>query len=92
MGKMQPPALALRLHRGDHLAVGNLDVDAHRLVQSFGPKLRFAGMIMTGQRTALSFSKVGVYRFKTVVVEMKGMPEVKTSGRDHDLILTVRVT
>jgi len=90
--RMQPPALTLSLRRGDRLNVGNVDVDAHRLVQSFGPKLRFAGMMMTGGRTAVTFSKAGVYRFKTIVVEMKGMPEVKTNGPDHNLLLTVRVS
>ena len=90
-GKMQPPEMTLALRRGDRITFGNVDVDAHRLVQSFGPKLRFAGMMMTGGRTAVTFSKAGVYRFKTVVVEMKGMPEVKTNGADHNLVLTVRV-
>jgi hypothetical protein len=61
-------------------------------VQSSGPKLRFAGMMMTGHGTAIAFQKAGVYRFKTVVVEMPGMPEVMTKGPDRNLVLTVRVT
>lgn len=89
-GKMQPPQFSLTLRRGDRLSVGNVDVDAHKLVQVAGPKLRFAGMMMTGHGTAITFSKAGLYRFKTVVVEMAGMPEVKTTGPDHNLILTVR--
>jgi len=88
--KMQPPALSLTLRHGDRLTVGNVDVDAHKLVQVAGPKLRFAGMMMTGHGTSLVFPKAGLYRFKTVVVEMKGMPEVKTNGPDHNLILSVR--
>jgi hypothetical protein len=68
-----------------------VDVDAHRLVQSFGPNLHFAAMMMTGQRTSVTFSKAGLYRFKTAVVEMKGMPKVKTMGPDHNLVVTVRV-
>lgn len=91
-GKMQPPEMSLALHRGDRLSVGNVDVDAHRLVQSAGPKLRFMATMMTGKGTAITFSKAGVYRFRTVVVEMPGMPDVKTSGRDHNLVLTVRVS
>jgi hypothetical protein len=92
-GKLKAPALKLSLRRGGVIDIHNQDVDAHRLVQVAGPKAKLmqATMMMNG-RGHIMFSKPGVYRFKTKVVEMEGMPEIETSGPDQNLVLTVTVT
>jgi len=85
------PSAALTLRRGATLRVVDQDVDAHRLVQLAGPKIRLGGAMMMNHGKTLVFQKAGLYRFTTRVVEMAGMPEVKTIGPDHTLLLTVRV-
>jgi hypothetical protein len=89
--KMQPPTLSLTLHRRDRIHVTNADTSGQRLVQVAGPRLRFAGALKIGQGTNIGFPKAGVYRFKALAFEVPGMPEVKTTGPDHDLVLIVRV-
>ena len=45
-------------------------MDAHRLVQLAGPRLRIKGHMMMGQSQTIMFKQPGLYRFKTKVVEM----------------------
>jgi len=91
--KLQPPTMKMSLRRGGQLDIHNQDVDGHRIVQTAGPKARITqATMMTNSRAHIMFSKPGVYRFKTKLVEMEGMPEIETKGPDHDLALTVTVT
>jgi plastocyanin len=87
-------ALAVRVRRGGAIAFQNLDMMGHRLVQLAGPTLRLskaANMNHMAASFRVTFSKAGVYRFKTIGGEdyMKGM---KTVGADNVLTLTVNVT
>ena len=83
----------LTLNRGGRLVIVNEDVDVHRLVQIKGRRVPLGGLMMMNHSTLVVFPKAGLYRFKTEVVEMKGMhmSEVKTVGPDHELALVVRV-
>jgi plastocyanin len=85
-------AMSLRLHRGDTLAIRNTDTDGHRLVQQAGPSIlmRHARMMMNAT-SQLRFERSGVYRFTTHAFMLPNMPDVKTTGPDHHLMLVVRV-
>lgn len=81
----------LTLNRGGRVAIVNQDIDAHKLVQTAGPKVATgAPMMMNGRRTIV-FRKAGMYHLKTRTVEMPGMPEIETAGPDHALWLIVTV-
>jgi hypothetical protein len=90
MGLQRSSSMAMTLNHGGSLAVVNQDVDMHQLVQVAGPKVTSGPFMMMNQRVVLRFPKAGVYRFKTRVADMRGMPEVKTIGPDNTLVLTVR--
>ncbi len=94
-GKTTSASAKLQLHTNGRLVIANQDIDTHRLVQLAGPARVATGgtMMMMNKGMSLVFKKAGVYRFKTVTVEMPGeeMPEVETDGPDHNLLLTVHV-
>lgn len=90
MGKQRSASVAVTLKHGASLTVTNQDLDMHRLVQVAGPKVRSGPFMMMNQRVVLTFPKAGVYRFKTRVADMRGMPEAETIGPDNKLVLTVR--
>ena len=64
----------------------------HKLVQVSGPSIKTGPFMMMNQRVSLRFPQAGLYRFHTRVADMRGMPEVKTIGPDHKLVLIIRVT
>ncbi len=84
--------LRLSLHHGATLAVLNQDLDMHKLVQVSGPRTKTGPFLMMNQRVLLRFTKAGLYRFRTRIADMRGMPEAKTIGPDNKLVLTVRVS
>lgn len=93
-GARQAATLSLKLRPGGTLTVSNVDVDMHQLVQLGGPKVSLPGPLMMGVARAIHFSRPGVYRFQTKVVQVEGMGEmmnVETTGPDHVLRLTVLV-
>jgi len=92
VGATRTAGLHLTLHRGDRLAVVNLDLDMHKLVRVSGPPTNAGAFMMMNQRVLVRFTKVGVYRFHTRVADMRGMPEAETMGPDNKLVLTVRVS
>jgi hypothetical protein len=53
--------------------------------------LHIKSHMMMNQTQLITFKQPGVYRFKTKVVEMGPMMEVKTIGPDNTLRLTVSV-
>ena len=93
-GARQAATMSLKLRPGGTLTVSNVDVDMHQLVQLGGPKVWLPGPLMMGVARTIHFTKPGVYRFKTKVVEVEGMDEmmtVETIGPDNVLKLTVLV-
>lgn len=92
VGATQTASLHLTLHRGARLAVVNLDLDMHKLVQVSGPPTTAGPFMMMNQRVLVRFTKAGLYRFHTRVADMRGMPEAKTIGPDNKLVLTIRVS
>ena len=80
------------LRRGGWLTLTNNDVMPHRLVLTSGPALRFANATLShmGASLKITFSKPGVYHFKTKAGE-DYMSGVKTTGEDNVLRLTVVV-
>jgi hypothetical protein len=91
VGATRTANLRLSLHRGGRLVVVNQDLDMHKLVEVSGPKVHAGPFMMMNKRVSLHFTTSGVYRFHTRVADMRGMPEAKTIGPDHKLVLTVRV-
>jgi hypothetical protein len=92
VGTTRTASFRLSLPKGARLVVVNQDIDMHKLVQVSGPSTRTGPFMMMNQRVSLRFTKAGLYRFHTRVADMRGMPEVKTIGPDHKLVLTIRVT
>lgn len=90
-GTARTTTVHMSLHKGDRLAVVNHDVDMHKLVEVSGPRINTGPFMMMNQRVVLRFPKPGLYRFGTRVADMRGMPEVKTIGPDHKLVLNVHV-
>jgi hypothetical protein len=91
-GSRTGASMRFALQRGGKLSILDQDVDAHRLIQLSGPKLRLGGPMMTNHGMSVSFARKGVYRFKTRTVEMPGMEmEAETKGPDHILRLVVTV-
>lgn len=96
-GGRRAASMRLRLGKGGVLTVLNQDVDAHRLVQVGGPKLRLGGVMPMGGRSPIAFARPGLYRLRTESVEveegehMEGMMEVETEGPDNELQLEVVV-
>ena len=87
-------ALSTSLARGGTITFMNMDVMPHKLVKTSGPAIHFAGKPNMNHMNAsvkVSFSKAGVYKFKTKPGEdyMEGM---KTIGEDNVLRLTVKVS
>jgi plastocyanin len=92
VGQRQLVSPRVPLARGGTITFRNHDVDGHRLVQVAGPaKLHLAKLGMNG-RAVVKFTKPGVYRLRTKTFEMMGMPEMKTTGPDNTLKLTVVVS
>ncbi len=92
LGATRTTNLRLSLHHGATLAVLNQDLDMHKLVQVSGPRTKTGPFLMMNQRVLLRFTKAGLYRFRTRIADMRGMPEAKTIGPDNKLVLTVRVS
>jgi hypothetical protein len=85
-------AMTLRLHRGDMLTITNSDVDGHWLMQQAGPRARMHhARMMMNARSWVRFDRPGLYRFTTRTFGMPNMPEIRTTGPDNHLALTVRV-
>jgi hypothetical protein len=91
-GTKAAATMQLTLRRGATLTIVNNDVDMHRLVQLAGPKIGSGSPMLMMHPTRIRFVHAGVYRFTTKPSEMPGMSEVETTGPDHVLRLTVRVT
>ena len=90
-GSQRAASMRLNLRQGAHLLLLDQDIDPHGLVQIAGPKVSFRGHMMMGQSQTISLAKAGLYRFKTKVIEMGPMMEVKTIGPDNTLRLTISV-
>ena len=91
-GKQTASTMRMHLVRGQHLAITDMDVDAHQMMQLAGPAhMRMGGPMMMNQHMTLTFQKAGVYRFRTKTVEMPGAMEVETTGPDNQLRLVVTV-
>ena len=92
VGATRTASFRLTVRHGAKLAVVNQDLDMHKVVQVSGPRINTGPFLMMNQRVVLRFAKAGTYRFHTRVADMRGMPEAKTIGPDHKLVLTVRAT
>jgi plastocyanin len=79
------------LRPGQRLTVVNQDLDTHKLVSLQGPKIALGPALSMNDRVVLTFGKRGVYKLRTTKVETMGMPEIKTTGRDHLLVMLVVV-
>lgn len=90
-GRRTNPTAAVTLRRSGRLVVTNQDIDMHQLVQTAGPRIATGPALMMNQAVALVFRKPGVYRFKNRKIDMPGMHDVETIGRDWMLLLTVTV-
>ena len=90
-GSLRTASMHLNLKRGARLQIVDQDIDPHGLVQVGGPKLTFTGHMMMGEHRTITFKQPGVYRLRNKVIEMGSMPEVKTTGPDNTLRLTVTV-
>ena len=91
-GKKTASTMRLHLMRGQHLAIMDMDVDAHQMMQLSGPAhMRMGGPMMMNHGMTLTFQKAGVYRFRTKTVEMPGAMEVETTGPDNQLRLIITV-
>ena len=82
------------LRHGGSITIKNDDVMPHKLVQTSGRPVRYAGnraLNHVGATMKVSFAKAGTYRFTTKPGEdyMKG---IKTIGEDNVLRLTVKVS
>jgi len=84
-------AMRMMLSAGGTLRVTDEDVDPHKLIQVAGPKVMLGKAMMTGDVAQISFPTKGVYKFTTRTLEMPGMAEVKTTGPDNHLMLTINV-
>lgn len=84
-------SVRLTLNRGGRLVIANQDIDAHKLVQTAGPRVATGAPMMMGSTRSIVFRKAGMYHMKTRTVEMPGMPEIDTAGPDHGLWLIVTV-
>ena len=88
-------SLKLRVDRDARLVFVNNDVMPHKLVQIAGPKARLskANMNRISAKAFVSFTKKGVYRFRTKAGEdYPSMDGMKTIGEDNVLRLTVTVS
>ena len=90
-GKRVAETVRLTINRGGRLVIVNQDVDMHQLVQTAGSKVATGAPMMMNHRVGVVFRRSGTYRFKTRVLEMEGMMDVKTIGPDHALRLVVTV-
>ena len=90
-GTRSGPAMRMMLAAGGTLRITDEDIDPHRLIQVAGPKVMLGKAMMTGDVAQISFPTKGVYKFTTRTLEMPGMAEVKTTGPDNHLMLTINV-
>jgi len=90
-GKRTAAGAKLFLRRGQTLTVLNQDIEMHRLVRLSGPRVALGPALNMNASTTVRFAKAGVYRLQTKRSEMRGMPEMETSGPDHTLALVVVV-
>lgn len=84
----------VRITRGGSITFTNNDVMRHTLIQTKGAKVvvSHAKMGHMGATAKVTFSKAGVYKFKTKFGEdYPGMTGMKTIGDDNTLRLTVNV-
>jgi len=79
------------LRRGGRLTIRNQDVDMHRLVRLFGPRIALGGFVRMNRELTLTFPKRGVVRLRTKTKAMAGMPEMKTMGPDNPMPMHVVV-
>lgn len=91
-GSHRASSMSVKLDRGSRLEILDQDIDPHQLVELAGPKVAFHGHMMMGQKQLITFTKPGTYLFKTKVVEMGPMMDVKTIGPDNTLRLRVSVS
>ena len=91
-GKTTGSMMRLHLKTGQKLAILDMDVDAHQMMQFSGPMhMRMGGPMMMNHGLTMTFAKKGVYRLGTKTVEMPGAMDVKTIGPDNNLRLVVTV-
>ena len=90
-GSRQAASMSFSFKRGHRLQLLDQDIDPQALVQIAGPKVAIRGHMMMGQKQLVAFTQPGVYKFKTKVIEMGPMMNVKTIGPDNTLRLTVSV-
>ena len=91
-GKTTGAMMRLRLKPGQRLAIMDMDVDAHQMMQFLGPThMQMGRPMMMNHGMTMSFPKSGVYRLGTKTVEMPGAMDVKTIGPDNNLRLVVTV-
>jgi plastocyanin len=86
---------SVTLRRGGVLTLRNNDVMPHTLVLTSGPKVAIAHATLgkVGASLTVTFTKPGVYHFKTKAGEdYPSMSGLKTIGEDNVLRLTVVVT
>lgn len=92
-GQTSGATMRVHLKPGQPLAITDMDVDAHQMMQFAGPMhVRMGGPMMTSHGMTLHFSKAGTYRLGTHTVEMPGGMDVKTIGPDNKLRLIVTVS
>jgi hypothetical protein len=87
-------AQSITLTRGATLTVKDNDVMPHKLVRTSGPavQLRTPAMKHMGAVARVTFTKAGIYRFKTRAGEdYSWASHMETKGEDNVLRLTVTV-
>jgi plastocyanin len=88
--------LSTSLARGGTITFMNMDVMPHKIVKTSGPAIHFTGKPNMNHMSAtvkVTFSKAGVYKLTTKAGEdYPSMGDMKTTGEDNVLRLTVRVS
>lgn len=91
-GKSTAAMMRVHLKTGQKLAIIDMDVDAHQMMQFSGPMhMRMGGPMMMNHGLTMSFTEKGVYRLGTKTVEIPGAMNVRTTGPDNNLRLVVTV-
>jgi len=89
------PSLSVSVAAGTSLRFTNNDVMPHRLIQTAGPRLRLSHAYMNKMSSSAfaTLAQPGIYRFTTKPGEdYSWAKSMHTTGEDHVLHLTVRVT
>jgi len=85
------PTRTISVQRGTALEIRVSCPMGFAVVQTSGPPLALASPWQTGTTHTLVFAKKGVYAFRGTNLVSSADAGLQTLGRDHVLVLTVRV-